>query len=214
MGRGLGISGGALALVTLGIGALHTPYGLALMGAECPFGQARDLSPEEREQARLRATRRLRVGVAAAERPVPIFWGAAKVELGVTLRRTLVAQFAERGGRCTEGRTADTLRCEWGDEPTRAIAADFDPEGRVVALTDMTYHERLDAAERAFSDRREVLEDAVGAADRVGGVERLTASRFAQKRREFQRDDYLASVSATTLGPSRYLVTGVYRALD
>ena len=203
---------GALLVAFLVIGGLHTPAGQALLGNRCPFGGDEAVAPEEREARRLRANELLRGEGGTTVRR------AGDFELGVTTRDEVETWAKTRGGTCAAGQQGQGLRCEGVDADAETIlAADFSLDGRLVSLSRMRYSDGADDAARNLSDVAEALRDHVGEPDKTSGEPTagyLSRGLLTQARSEYRRETYFASLSATHLGPERYLVTEVYRAVD
>jgi hypothetical protein len=216
--RVLAWSGATAAVATLVVAVLHTPLVMQLMsggrdGASCPFGAERDPgTPEQRDAKRHAALQRLKGDVAAPARP------AGEFALGVTTRADLVAWAGRRGTSCRPGRDRHGLQCDVDPGSARSVIyADFDRADVMVGMMAMTYSRDAEAASADLVAARDALQGVVGAPTRKSGDETaayLAARPLRQARAEYRRANYFASLSATNLGPSGYLVSRIYQALD
>lgn len=197
-------------LAVVGLGVAHVPIA-RMLGGGCPFGRDRALTAEQQAKIRTRATARLRIeGAPASARPAGAF------ALGVTARAEVAAWAAARGMTCRAGKDRAGLMCAHaGDVET--IYADFDRGERLVALSAMTRVDRAETAAARLATAESDLTRALGPATQVSGERSghyLAARPLRQARAQFRRADYFAQLSATQLGPDRYLVSRTYRALD
>jgi hypothetical protein len=198
---------------TAAIALLHAPIVMRLFAGSggCPFGRdGAALTPAERASHRQAAMARLKGVARAASRP------AGDFALGVTTRADALAR-AEQGGRsCRPGRDRAGLECS-GPDARSALYLDFDAKGALVGLMEMSYASDPDQARAAAAVAAAAVERAVGAPTRVAGeadAAYLAARPLRQTRTEYRRANYFASVSATNMGASGYLVSRVYQAID
>lgn len=218
IGRALMWSAGFAAVATVVVAVLHTPLVMQLMagggeGAGCPFGADRDPgTPQQRDASRLAALQRLKGDVAAPARP------AGEFALGRTTRADLLAWAGRRGTSCRPGRDERGLQCDAAAGSARSVIyADFDAADVMVGMLSMTYSRDAQAASADLVAARAALQGVVGAPTRRSGDETaayLAARPLRQARTEYRRANYFASLSATNLGPSGYLVSQVYQAID
>lgn len=210
---------GAFAVVaTVVVAALHTPFVMHLVagggdGASCPFGADRDPgTPQQRDANRHAALQRLKGDGAAPSRP------AGEFALGRTTRADLLAWARGRGTSCRPGRDRRGLQCDVDRSSARSVIyADFDRADVMVGMMSMTYSRDAEAASAGLASARAALQGVVGAPTRKSGdatAAYLAARPLRQARAEYRRANYFASLSATNLGPSGYLVSQVYQALD
>ncbi len=150
--------------------------------------------------------------MAAPARP------AGEFALGKTTRADLLAWAGRRGTSCRPGRDKRGLQCDVDAGSARSVIyADFDSADVMVGMLSMTYSRDAEAASAGLAAARAALQGVVGAPTRKSGDETaayLAARPLRQARSEYRRANYFASLSATNLGPSGYLVSQVYQSLD
>ncbi|MCA9627720.1 MAG: hypothetical protein KC766_08645 [Myxococcales bacterium] len=201
----------ALVTVSLGsalsvglIGFAHTEAGRPLLGwmkgaPGCPMIEG-DASPESIEAYRTRTLQKQLVHASEEAHLTP----ALDLSLGKSTRVD-VKRFATRqGGRCEDTAKQAALRCVGFAASSRLsdVYAQFDPEGRLVALdsfSDLT----AEAAIAYFAARRSELERKVGPVTKISGVSPSTAqlaTPYARSAVEFEYKRYSAKLSVMNFG--------------
>lgn len=203
---------GVTLAATAAIALLHVPMVMRLFAdGGCPFGHdSAALTPAERASHRKAAMARLKGVARVAIRP------AGDFALGITSRADAWARAEQAGRSCRLGRDRAGLECS-GPDARGALYLDFDASGALVGLMEVSYAADPDQARAAADAASAAVERAVGAPTRVAGesdAAYLAAAPLRQTRTEYRRANYFASVSATNMGESGYLVSRVYQAID
>lgn len=206
-------TGGGLITVTALIGVMHMPFAQEMLGG-CPFGgKTTTASRPERDALRVAATERLKQGPATAQLP------AGQLTLGTTTRAQVIAAASAVGLICEDTRDASGLKCGPAEVPAigaRRWFADFDASEHLVSLVTMDYVNNAGVASTMLRDSVAELDQSVGeATHRTGTYDDayLSAATLRQARVEYRRSNYFAQVSATNVGPGRFMVSQTYRAI-
>ena len=209
------LAAGSLALTGL-IGFAHTSAGRPLLGwlrgvPGCPLMQ--ELDSRELEQRRVIAAARHAGAELARARP------ALGFELGVTQRSEVEAAFERSGLDCKPALRGSALNCRRaarGEEPASDVYAQFDPEGRLVAVDRFLEPRSAEEAVRLVESTERALSESVGAPTVSRGERRpefLNGARFRQVSVEYRYADYVGRVAATNFGPRGLRVREQYQWL-
>jgi hypothetical protein len=209
VGRALLSAGAVAAVLTAGVGLLHTPAGRRLMaraGVGCPAMRA---TPADVEALRLRGLAGLR-GVAQAP---------ARPALGLALdglRSDDVGRWATaRGLDCTRRtRPSELVTCAnvpggavstaANDLPLDELTFAFAPDGRLVSVSTLRRQLSDATAARALMQIVRDLRTQLGAPEIAAGLPSASdgspTGNFGTARVQYRFRDYLATLTAMNLG--------------